>query len=438
MTPVTVGLGWLRFTTRGIQNNQHIQQLLQLPSKLEFTKCPSLFRGFYPSKAVVYFESYTITIATDGHRTYWDIPQTHCQLLGEAALREVALYARDRSAATFGRVDPYFHVPRTSLTINKVMRDTKQGRVVTRIREIKPHHDMGQQTGLTFGKRSSDFYLRVYDGYLEALQNKRDPEQKNVIVFETELKHDRSNNFVNYWLENGNFVKSASEFLVSAVDFRAKDNQRSNRRTRLFWFESIVGGAAKIQQPKKPDLKTYLDRAVDWLDTQVMPTLGAVVARYGHGWLLEQLATTLPRWSDKQFIISGRNKQSSLSIKEYFNGSKRQEKHRYGFGCASGEFNSDSQSKQTCVPSNKRISGYTLFDKTGTNYRIKAQTLLLETFKDGGVCITPPVMPDQAEKQPSFTSQILNTKFWSIGFLHQLELLEIPKNQFLTLALSTA
>lgn len=125
----------------------------------------------------------------------------------------------------------------------------------------------------TFGSRSSQKYLRVY----EALPI----HGVDAVRWELELRDDRARATAHFLLNSDDASQELCELICGAIDFVVNDGGRLDRSEQLEEWEEFVcyvGGASKIRISKAP---TPLEKKIDWLFRQCSRTLAIAKRRYG-------------------------------------------------------------------------------------------------------------------------------------------------------------
>lgn len=193
-------------------------------------------------------------------------------------------------------------VTRIDLTIDDFTRSfdleemaayTEAGHLVARTSEYKPYFFKNIKTGeftekrLTFFKRSSAFFLRAYDKFLESKG------KINSIRVEAEVKKRLAQAVAKTltdfaiipgknpddpgYLDNGFFNQFILGVIAEKIDFRDKNsNARVNRRTRLAFWDDFLQKAEKVALYIAQPVKT-LDKTIKWLNSQVAASLALVV-----------------------------------------------------------------------------------------------------------------------------------------------------------------
>lgn len=151
-----------------------------------------------------------------------------------------------------------------------------------RFRKFIVSHDRDKVTGETvyFGRRESEFMLRVYDKQLE--QNKKRtsvdlPEIENPWVrWEMELKGNSAGIACDELISGKSLATVASGILNQKIRLINLDNNRKCRCTTLQLWNDFIGNVEKIRLYIKPLPSTINDR-ISWLYRQVAPSLASVV-----------------------------------------------------------------------------------------------------------------------------------------------------------------
>jgi len=196
-------------------------------------------------------------------------------------------------------------VTRLDLTVDDFSRDLDiqsiyqaciDGHLVARTSEVDPSFPINVKTGefrekkLTIGRRSSEFYLRIYDKFLESKG------KINAIRVEQELKGNlafgaaklliekafsgfgASANFDNFAFSS--FCDVVLGILAKKVDFRNKhSNNNITRRDRLFFWDKFLHGAASLKVEIKKVIHK-IDRVIEWVADSVSASLATLQAYF--------------------------------------------------------------------------------------------------------------------------------------------------------------
>lgn len=215
----------------------------------------------------------------------------HFNLSGKALSAYIHDYARLHAllgmilndGGNVSRIDLAVDV-KESLKMSTVLNAVYAGKLVSRcktlkvIDKIKNNKDFLSNTGnsIYVGSEKSQKMLRIYD------KAKEQEKPGNWVRFELQLRDD-----VAYALckrlvdsETMSLVENSLGVLSSFVDFRLKDNDNISRRTRLKWFEKILGGVDSIVLVFEKKVQT-LEGLLKWIEKQMCPSLAVLSKHYG-------------------------------------------------------------------------------------------------------------------------------------------------------------
>ena len=157
------------------------------------------------------------------------------------------------------------------------------------------------QEKVTFGRRGSETYLRIYD---KAAQQ---GESGHWLRCELEFRDDRATQAIQEFLAFG--LAHIAGVLRGCLEFKQADT--ATRRERWLpaeWWIRFLDHAEKAQLCLNPLIRT-LRRSLDWLDAQVCSTLAFVLLAAGPGALDELLdlgAMRLQAWQARILRKMGR------------------------------------------------------------------------------------------------------------------------------------
>lgn len=168
----------------------------------------------------------------------------------------------------FRRVD--FAIDTESVTVGHVQAAMVAGELVSPLRKHRFWGDplTGAIQTLEIGSRESDRFLRIYDKGLQM-----GGEAGILTRFELEMKGNYANAAMHTVMRDGTLPES---FIVTAIDFReVSDESNTTRRERCSWWQAIIGQFERVTLGLGR-VKTTVQRAKEWLEKQVAPTMAWV------------------------------------------------------------------------------------------------------------------------------------------------------------------
>jgi len=213
------------------------------------------------------------------HRTspnvYASFPGKACLIMSEEGMRpflKFVLANGGKGTRVDLTIDDYLRI----VTPNQVQEAMSGPDVVTHATKGQTIQGFGvhkpELTGITcyLGAPSSRQRLRIYDKNLESNG------VQNCIRWELQLRKEATGTVLKA-LADDNWGEVIASRLVSFVDFRGHASGFDVvKRTRLSWFEQLVGNARKSSAylPKEP--KT-IEQVENWLDRSIAPTFALVM-----------------------------------------------------------------------------------------------------------------------------------------------------------------
>lgn len=280
------GVGWLRGTFRGVERDD-VLRLLQ-----------PFFGASVPRAGATRWYRSTASLADRRVVVAWDgqggatgtvmVDVTQGALDGLGWARSIDLLRElDGQGFRASRLDVYLDDRQRLADPRDVYQAVGDLNVVTHARGGQWMEN--RQGGATayVGVRESERFLRVYrTGPVHGFEATR---------WEIENKRDAARSALRLLTSSHEPMIEAVRLLVSFVDFRGRvDGQRGSRAPRLAWWAALVGSLTKVAGVTAVRIDSVARRAT-WLRRQVAPSLAAVWASYGSGWLNDLLSDGLDR-----------------------------------------------------------------------------------------------------------------------------------------------
>ncbi len=301
----TIGVGWLRFTVWAKSPGSALGDLQRFLGEARPLARPSQ----YYSHSWRVLHSSTVSAREDEPGQFnVEVTQTDCEGLGWPGLRGMLLWVVAQERWNVSRFDLNYDDRECVVSPEEVHESGKRGDVVTHV-PLSGMWQVGKGDGgytAYFGQGKSDEQLRVYKGQFK---HGGDPFNR----WELQLRRKSAHARVVHFFRLSESVPKLGVEEVSAsfwgcvarlVDFREQDAVRPEDRTRLPWWERLVGSVAKLRLPKETVVPPSFARTAAWLRTYVSPSMAFVVRevrKSGHGgheflWrLVEEGEATLKR-----------------------------------------------------------------------------------------------------------------------------------------------
>lgn len=192
-----------------------------------------------------------------------------------------------RSFATFSRIDlaldEYEELVRFDDIIEKIERGEHVGRCRS-FKVISGRDSHGQHTGTTIymGSNKSDIMLRVYEKNFERQQKGYEVETDIWNRWELVLKHEKANDFVTRYLEDGySFGGLFKGILTDLIRFveqgeQGKDTNKSRWRT-CAWWSDFLEDTARIQL-KGREYQPSLAKTLNWVEKSALTAIKGLSA----------------------------------------------------------------------------------------------------------------------------------------------------------------
>lgn len=138
-------------------------------------------------------------------------------------------------------------------------------------------------TGYTIylgSKENSDLFIRVYDKYLEQLKAGADLTCTDWVRWEIVIKNEKADAFAGYIVRGLEIGYCTRTVLNGYMRLIKLDDVNRSRCSTLPKWERFVNTVDRTHL-SIPRLLRTVDRARNWIDHQVMPTLSGLVCAYG-------------------------------------------------------------------------------------------------------------------------------------------------------------
>lgn len=136
-------------------------------------------------------------------------------------------------------------------------------------------------TTVYIGAPASDFRIRFYDKAKEHYKPV-DPEYfSHWVRCEIVMRGKNANGCIAALCNTEDLGMLASCILKDKLAFIERDNDNISRCTVCSWWEDFVGAVAGIKLVIKEDVKHRLERCLEWVETQVAPTLSILYEAKG-------------------------------------------------------------------------------------------------------------------------------------------------------------
>lgn len=247
-----------------------------------------------PEGAMVLFDApmtkdQTTRELKERHDIFVTLSGKPCALIGSERMCELIRYIDSSPTPTtnqkrgrLSRVDLALDDFERVVGVPQVVAALKGPEAVSRARKGREMigFDVGSAeiTGETayLGAPSSDRRLRVYDKTLES------GGVVDSVRWELQFR-DKAAQGLAYELGHFDWGELFASQLVSFVDFRDPESHSEvEKRTRLSWYQRLVGLAEKATAALPKPIRTVRD-VLDWLDRSIGPSLAMVVDYFGDG-----------------------------------------------------------------------------------------------------------------------------------------------------------
>lgn len=189
-----------------------------------------------------------------------------------------------RSFATFSRIDLALDEYEGLVGFNDIIEKIERGEHVGRCRSFKVisgRDSHGQHTGTTIymGSNKSDLMLRVYEKNFERQQKGYEVETPIWNRWELVLKHEKANDFVTRYLEDGySFGGLFKGILTDLIRFveSGEDTNKSRWQT-CTWWSDFLEKTAPIQLKGK-EYQPSLAKTLNWIENSTITAIQGLSA----------------------------------------------------------------------------------------------------------------------------------------------------------------
>lgn len=196
------------------------------------------------------------------------------------------------------------------------------GEVVTRFRSMVEYREavkLGQGqaelSGLTFGSRQSQSYLRIYDKALEQRKKGRPDTPDHWTRLELELKDEKATAVVTELLKRSGdepravYLVGLLTGLFDLVLSPGGDTNKS-RWARPDWWKKFISGCEKVRLSLAKIDRT-IEQVKGWFQKFVAPMAAVILTSHsdfggdGYNWMIEAIIAGQSRWKNKHKILAG-------------------------------------------------------------------------------------------------------------------------------------
>lgn len=189
-----------------------------------------------------------------------------------------------RSFATFSRIDLALDEYEGLVGFADIIKKIEQGEHVGRCRSFKVisgRDSYGQHTGTTIymGSNKSDIMLRVYEKNFERQQKGYEVETPIWNRWELVLKHEKANDFVTRYLEDGySFGGLFKGILTDLIRFVEPGEDTNKSRWQICtWWSDFLEKTAPIQLKGK-EYQPSLAKTLNWVENSTVTAIKGLSA----------------------------------------------------------------------------------------------------------------------------------------------------------------
>lgn len=206
--------------------------------------------------------------------------------------------------------DPLSHVSRIDvacddkegyISMDMVIEKTLANDINSRMakRQVVSSYDGKNQNGATvyIGAPSSDFRVRIYDKALEQGQ------EGHWVRVEMVMRGKNAGAFISELNNAESIGKLAAQVLNDKMSFIERDDTNISRCSVCSWWEKFVSEVTSVHLWARGAVTHTVDRLLDWLRTQVAPSLSIIKETMGLVPVLEMAHDAFGRLSDKQLAL---------------------------------------------------------------------------------------------------------------------------------------
>ena len=188
------------------------------------------------------------------------------------------------SFATFSRIDLALDEYEGLVGFNDIIEKIERGEHVGRCRSFKVisgRDSYGHHTGTTIymGSNKSDIMLRVYEKNFERQQKGYEVETDIWNRWELVLKHEKANDFVTRYLENGDsFGRLFKGILTDLIRFVEPGEDTNKSRWQICtWWSDFLEKTAPIQLKGK-EYQPSLAKTLNWVENSTVTAIKGLSA----------------------------------------------------------------------------------------------------------------------------------------------------------------
>lgn len=194
-------------------------------------------------------------------------------------------YAHTDLNVNFTRVDLALDDKDKLLDLDTIIDHVESDEINSRIksRTFFKGYDGKHRNGTTvyIGAAASEFRIRFYDKAKERYTPDDQEYYYHWVRCEIVMRGKNANGFVAALANTENLGYMASAILRDKLMFIERDNDNISRCTVCDWWENFIGAVASIKLVTKEDVPHTLERSLEWVITQVAPTLSIIADAKG-------------------------------------------------------------------------------------------------------------------------------------------------------------
>lgn len=185
----------------------------------------------------------------------------------------------------FTRIDLALDDKDGYLDLDTIVNHVETDQINSRIRHrtfYKSYIGAGRSgTTVYIGASASDFRIRFYDKAKEHFKPDQPEYNSHWVRCEIVMRGQNANGCVAALSNTENLGFLASSILKDKLNFIVRDNDNISRCTVCDWWLLFVGKVAGIKLVQKEDVPDKLERCLEWVTTQVAPTLSLIFEAKG-------------------------------------------------------------------------------------------------------------------------------------------------------------
>lgn len=202
--------------------------------------------------------------------------------------------------ASFARIDLAIDCRSELLDMQTIGDSIRSGEAVHRFRRITPRQDFNQRMekitdSWTFGSPKGRRSLTIYDKRLERIdRGKEDP--GHWVRIEARWKKSAANIAAKTINDRG----LDAGYFLGIIDFREKDNDQTDRRTRCAWWETFLGNVEPIRTGERKTPAT-IEKKCEWIRENICTTVAQVFVSEGMDFLKMVIRQGIKKTKEKEW-----------------------------------------------------------------------------------------------------------------------------------------